>query len=126
MRRLWIAAAILAALAAACLGNAWYAAQFTQGLTVRLERAQGLAAQGDWEGAAALSGEAFRRWQDRGFYLHVLMRHSDADQIFRSFRTLEQYLALEEPGQYAAANADLIAQLELLSEMEQLSWKNIL
>ena len=81
---------------------------------------------GDWEGAAALSGEAFRRWQDRGFYLHVLMRHSDADQIFRSFRTLEQYLALEEPGQYAAANADLIAQLELLSEMEQPSWKNIL
>ena len=33
---------------------------------------------------------------------------------------------LEELDQYVAANADLIAQLELLSEMEQPSLVNIL
>lgn len=37
-----------------------------------------------------------------------------------------QYLDLEELDQYAAANADLVAQLELLSEMEQPSLVNIL
>ena len=38
---------------------------------------------------------------------------------------LDQYLALEESDQYTAANAELICQLELLSEMEQPSLVNI-
>ena len=37
-----------------------------------------------------------------------------------------QYLDLEEMDQYAAANADLISQLELLSEMEQATVVNVL
>ena len=53
------------------------------------------------------------------------MRHSDTDQILCSFRALEQYLTLEEPDQYTAANAELITQLELLAEMEQPSLVNI-
>ena len=89
-------------------------------------QAQALAGEGDWEEASRLSREAFQLWQDHEFYLHVLMRHSDTDGILRAFRALEQYLALEESDQYTAANADLIAQLELLSEMEQPSWENIL
>ena len=50
----------------------------------------------------------------------------DTDQILRTFRQVIQYLELEELDQYAAANADLVAQLELLSEMEQPSLVNIL
>ena len=126
MKRLWTAAAILLLLLAACLASARYAGALTSGLTGRLEQAQEVAAQGDWEEAARLSREAFQLWQDHEFYLHVLMRHGDTDQIYRAFRALEQYLALEESDQYTAANADLIAQLELLSEMEQPSWENIL
>ena len=126
MKRLWIAAAILLLLLAACLGSARYAARFTGALTSRLEQAQALAGEGDWEEASRLSREAFQLWQDHEFYLHVLMRHSDTDGILRAFRALEQYLALEETDQYTAANAELIAQLELLSEMEQPSWENIL
>ena len=126
MRRLGIAAAILLLLLAACLGSARYAKTLTESLTGRLEQAQEVAGQGDWENAARLSREAFQIWQDHEFYLHVLMRHSDTDGILRAFRALEQYLALEETDQYTAANADLIAQLELLSEMEQPSWENIL
>ena len=126
MKRLWTAAAILLLLLAACLASARYAGALTSGLTGRLEQAQEVAAQGDWEEAARLSREAFQLWQDHEFYLHVLRRHGDTDQIYRAFRALEQYLALEESDQYTAANADLIAQLELLSEMEQPSWENIL
>ncbi len=37
-----------------------------------------------------------------------------------------EYLRLEEPDQYNAANADLITQLELLAEMEQPSVVNVL
>ncbi len=126
MRRLGIAAAILLLLLAACLGSARYAETLTESLTGRLEQAQTLAGEGDWEAASRLSQEASQLWQDHTFYLHVLMRHSDTDGILRAFRALEQYLALEETDQYTAANTDLICQLELLSEMEQPAWKNIL
>ena len=54
------------------------------------------------------------------------MRHSDTDQILRSFQAVLEYLPLQEPDQYNAANADLIAQLELLAEMEQVSVANVL
>lgn len=126
MKRLWTAAAILAVLMGGALWNAWYAERLTGGMIQQLKQAQERTAQGDWEEAARLSREAFQLWQDHEFYLHVLMRHGDTDQIYRAFRALEQYLALEESDQYTAANADLIAQLELLSEMEQPSWENIL
>ena len=54
------------------------------------------------------------------------MRHSDTDQILRGFRCVLQYLTLQEMDQYAAANADLIAQIRLLSEMEQATLVNVL
>ena len=94
-------------------------------LSQQLEQAQERTAQGDWEGAAKLSEQAFQSWQDHEEYLHILMRHSDTDEILSSFRALEQYLALEETDQYTAANAELMTQLELLAEMEQPSLVNI-
>ena len=125
MKRLWAASAILAVLLGGTLWNAWYAERLTGGMIQQLKQAQERTAQGDWEGAAELSGKAFQRWQDHRLYLYVLMRHSDVDQVLTSFRALEQYLALEETDQYTAANAELITQLELLAEMEQPSLVNI-
>ena len=54
------------------------------------------------------------------------MRHSDTDQILRAFRSVLQYLEIQEMDQYTAANADLITQLELLSETEQAALVNVL
>ena len=45
--------------------------------------------------------------------------------ILRAFRSVLQYLDIREMDQYAAANADLMVQLELLSEMEQASLGNV-
>ena len=125
MKRLWAAAAILAVLLGGTLWNAWYAERLTGGMIQQLKQAQERTAQGDWEGAAELSEQAFQSWQDHEVYLHILMRHSDTDEILSSFRVLEQYLALEETDQYTAANAELMIQLELLAEMEQPSLVNI-
>ena len=55
-----------------------------------------------------------------------MLRHSDTDQVLRAFRAVLEYLELEELDQYAAANADLVAQLELLAEMEQATLVNVL
>lgn len=126
MRRLWMASLLLALLLALCLGNAWYSLTLTRQLAGQLNEAQALVEQDRWQDARALTRQAYDSWNGHHFYLHVFLRHSDTDQILRTFRQVTQYLELEELDQYVAANADLVAQLELLSEMEQPSVVNIL
>ena len=126
MKRLWIAAALLAFLLGASLANAWYSQSLTGDMTDRLRQAQSLAEGENWDQAEAVTRQVYEDWQDHHFYLHTLMRHSDTDQVLRAFRQVLEYLRLQEPDQYNAANADLIAQLELLAEMEQVSVANVL
>lgn len=126
MKRLWIAVGILLLILGTALGTGWWANQFTGDLTDRLEAAQELAGRGQWEKADEVTQQAYQLWQSKQFPLHVLMRHADTDQIYMSFREVEQFLNLREPDQYAAANAQLIAQLELLAEMEAPTLENVL
>lgn len=126
MKRLWIAAAILVLMLGASLVNGWYAQSLTGEMTKQLRQAQSFTGLDDWERAESVTRQVYEDWQEHHFYLHTLMRHSDTDQILRAFRQVMEYLRLQEPDQYNAANADLIAQLELLAEMEQPSVVNVL
>lgn len=126
MKRLWIAVGLLALLLAASLTNAWYAQNITEDMGRQLRQAQSLTEQEEWSRAEALTRQVYEDWQGHHFYFHTLMRHSDTDQILRAFRQVLEYLRLREPDQYNAANADLMAQLELLAEMEQATIVNVL
>lgn len=126
MKRLWIAAGLLILLLAASLTNAWYVQSVTGEMGERLRQAQTLAEGDDWTRAEAMTRQVYEDWQARHFYFHTLMRHSDTDQVLRAFRQVLEYLRLQEPDQYNAANADLVAQLELLAEMEQATVVNVL
>lgn len=126
MKRLYIAAALLALLLGLSLVNGWYSERLTGEMREQLRQAQRLAEEEDWGRAEAVTRQVYEDWQNRHFYFHTTMRHSDTDQVLRAFRTVLEYLQLQEPDQYNAANADLMAQLELLAEMEQASVVNVL
>ena len=126
MKRLYIAAALLILLLGASLTNGWYARKVTGEMCKELRQAQLLAEVEDWSQAESITRQVYEDWQGRHFYFHTLMRHSDTDQVLRAFRQVLEYLPLQEPDQYNAANADLMAQLELLAEMEQASVVNVL
>ena len=126
IKQLAAALALLIFLLGCSLGNAWYAQRLTETITSPLGQAQRLARADRWEEAAKLTQGAYDNWNGHHFYLHAVLRHSDTDQILRSFRAALEYLKLEELDQYAAANADLLAQLELLAEMEQAALVNVL
>lgn len=126
MKRLWIAAALLMVLLGASLANGRHAQALTGEMRESLRQAQDLAEQEDWGRAESLTRQVYEDWQSHHFYFHTVMRHGDTDEILRAFRTVLEYLQLREPDQYNAANADLMAQLELLAEMEQASVVNVL
>ena len=125
MKRLWIALALLAALLCGTLLHTWSLRGFTQGLTHSLEQAQELTRADRWEEARTVTQEALQTWRERDVYLHVLLRHADTDQIYAGFQETLALLDSQEYGEYAAANPRLITQIELLSEAEQLTLKNV-
>lgn len=126
MKRLWIALAILLGIFGASLLSAHWLSGFTGQLTQLLERSEQAARAGDWEAAAALTGQAARNWQQRSGGLHVVLRHADIDQVHISFEEVQQLLDSRELGEYTAANARLMVQLGLLCEAEQFTVQNLL
>ena len=119
MKRLWIAALLLAVLFGATRG-------FTGALNTLLEQAEARAETGDWEEAHVLTEQALTQWQSRDSYLHILLRHSDTDQIYTGFQEVLEFLTCQEAGEYSAANARLMTQISLLYEAEQFTLKNVL
>ena len=126
MKQLWICTALLAVLVAGGLVNARYALALSDRLTLPLIQAQELAREERWEEAQVITHQVYDDWQDSHFYLHTAMKHADTDDILRGFRGVLRYLELREMDQYAAANTDLIARIELLAEMEQATLVNVL
>ncbi len=126
MKRLFAACVILALLLVISLYSGYAVGSLSNTCIQQLKEAQTLAAQDEWSQARTMTQQTFQYWQSFHFPLHTVMRHTENDQILISFRTVEQYLALEEMDQYAAANITLITQLELLAEMEQASLENVL
>lgn len=126
MKRIIAAASILLLVFAATLCHSFYISSLTRELTSILEAAEVNAEKNDWAAAETLTQTARERWDSADAYLHILLRHSETDAIYTGFREVYEFIQCQEGGEYSAANARLIAQLELLSEAEQLTLKNIL
>lgn len=126
MKRLVIAISILLLIFVLTLSHSFYISSFTRELTVLLENAEGNAEKGDWRSAEKLTQTALEKWEKKGTYLHILLQHSDNDSVYTNFQVVNEFIQCQEAGEYSAANARLIAELELLAEAEQLTLQNVL
>lgn len=125
MKRVWIALAILLLIFSSTLLHSKNIGTLAHDLSALLEEAEANAEQGDWTGARKLTQTAREKWEKQDHYLHFTLRHSETDAIYTGFREVAEFIECEESGEYSAANARLIAELELLAEAEQLTLKNI-
>lgn len=126
MKRVVIASAILILIFAGTLWHSFYIESFTGNLSFLLEAAEVRAEEENWQAAQELTQTAWNKWLAKDAYLHILLRHSETDNIFTGFREVAEFIQCQESGEYSAANARLISALELLSESEQFTLKNIL
>lgn len=126
MKRLWISVVILLAMLGSTLGNSWYLNRLISDFEQKLTAAHELSARGNWDTSRTITQQVLDHWQEHDFYFHIMLPHRDIDEIHLTFCEVQEYLNLEEPDQYNAANAKLIAQLGLLAEMERLNLKNVL
>lgn len=126
MKRGWLAAALLALMVGLAFWHMTALGDLTGELGACLKRAEELAEQGDWSGAAQMTEAASRRWDSKHFYLHATLEHDLTDNIAVSFAETLELIECQEVGEYSAANARLIEQLELLGEMERPLPENLL
>lgn len=126
MKRVWVALCILGLLFGGTLAHSFYMEHFVRELTTTLEESETQAEQGNWDRAAQLTQTAREHWEEQRCYLHITLRHSDTDEVYTGFREVAEFIQCQEGGEYSAANAHLIAKLELLAEAEQFTIENIL
>ena len=126
MKRLTIALILFVAVLSATVLHSRHLSRLTDQYCQQLTQSAQLAAADDWTTALDKTEQTLAAWEQHDFYLHTLLRHTDIDAIRLTFHEVVEYLKLEEPDQYTAANAKLITQLELLAEAEQLNLKNVL
>lgn len=126
MKQFWISLALLGVMLGAALGNSLYVSRLSESITERLEGAEEMARRGAWEQVDTITRQCFSDWSDNHAYLHIVSRHADTDEILISFRSVMEYTRLEELDQYVAENRALITEIELLAEMEQPDWLNVL
>lgn len=120
-----VPAAVLAAVLAFCLWNGAAMASRTERWQAGLEEADRLARSGDWEAAAAAIGESYGDWTRYQTYLHCVTGHEAVDGAEAMYRRALAFAGAEEESELRAELADLRAQLRRLSEMEELSIRNV-
>ena len=128
MRRLYLSVGLIALMAALSGLHIWHLNDLTGQLTAQLTQAQALAQREDWDGAARLTRQAKERWTGHEGYLHTTLRHTDIDAVLISLDEALAFLEGEEKqsAEYAAVNARLLTQLELLVEAELPTLTNLL
>lgn len=128
MKRLYVSVALITLLAALSGLHVWHLNDFTGQLTALLTQAQERVEQEDWEGAARLTHQVKERWVSHEGYLHVTLHHADIDAILISMDEALAFLegGEKQPAEYAAVNARLLTQLELLIEAELPTLTNLL
>ena len=128
MKRLYVSIGLIALLTALSGLHIWHLNSVTGQLTALLTQAQEQAGQDNWQEAARLTRQAKDRWMDHEDYLHITLRHADTDAIQISMDEALAFLegGEKQPAEYAAVNARLLTQIELLVEAELPTLTNLL
>lgn len=128
MKRIGIALALILLMAGLFLFHIQCLGHLTNNLADLLTQAEQQVSRDDWPAAESLTRQALDLWESNDFYLHSTMRHTDIDAILVHFHQVLAYLegGEHQPAEYAAANAQLIREIELLWEAELPTLQNIL
>lgn len=126
MKRLWISLAALALIFCATLWNTARVTAVTDSISSKLEEAESAVTQGDWHRATVLTESAQQEWERMDRYFSVVLRHADTDDVTTTFQEVQGFLQWEAEAEYTSVNSALVEKVKHLSEVETLTWNNLL
>ena len=126
MKAYFLSVLTLLAVLSLALWNSASMAGRTQRWQGQLDQVEALATDGAWEEAYQALEESYGDWSSSQAYLHIVSHHDVLDEAEAMYRRAAVFICLQEESRLLGELSDLRHQLRLLSEMEQLSIKNVL
>ena len=126
MKAYFLSVLTLLAVLSLALWNSASMAGRTQRWQGQLDQVEALATDGAWEEAYQALEESYGDWSSSQAYLHIVSHHDVLDEAEAMYRRAAVFICLQEESSLLGELSDLRHQLRLLSEMDQLSIKNVL
>lgn len=126
MKRLWISGLFLATLFSATLYNAWRVDHIIVSIVDLLTQAEEAARVEEWEQVECFTTAAKAEWDAAEDYFSVVLVHAETDEVSTGFEQVMGFLEYQDGPENDSSNGALIAKVQHLSDVEEVSWKNIL
>ena len=126
MTHFYIPVGILAVILSFSLWAGRYVELRTEHWTALLEQADREGRQEDWNAAREQMDRAYADWQSSQTFFHIIMDHEELDAAEGLFAGAFAVCEEGDDADFHQMLAQLIKQLDLLSETQQASIRNIL
>ena len=117
---------LLLALFAASLLNARVSDALVEDWCASLDALQQTAQLEDWDAVRDGLSALHESWDQHTAYFHIILQHDELNEVEALFARADSFAFEQDEGELRACVAELQSQLRVLSEMQEISIKNIL
>lgn len=119
MSRFRIGVGLLLLLLAVCVLSQVRMGAIQKPIAAAVDRAQSLAARGDWTRAGAAVADARRAWEKNRTFVAALADHQPLEDIECLFEMLETYADQRDEAEFRSACADLARRILAVKEAQE-------
>ena len=125
-RFFWIPFLLLLALFGATLVNAAVADRLVEDWCTELDQLQSTAQAEDWDSVRTDLAAFHQGWDRHATYFHIILQHDELNEVESLLARADSFAFEQDEGEFRACVAELQSQLLVLSEMQEISIRNIL
>lgn len=125
-RFFWIPFLLLLALFSAALLNAAVADGLVQGWCAQLDDLQDTAQAEDWPAVHDSLAALHESWDKHTAYFHIVLQHDELNEVESLLARADSFAFEQGKAELRACIAELKSQMLVLSEMQEISIRNIL
>ena len=125
-RFFWIPFLLLLALFSATLANAAVADRLVEDWCTELDQLQSTAQAEDWDSVRDDLSALHESWDAHATYFHIILQHDELNEVESLLARADSFAFEQDEGEFRECVAELQTQLRVLSEMQEISIRNIL
>ena len=125
-RFFWIPFLLLLSLFGATLANAAVADGLVTGWCAALDNLQDTAQAEDWDSVRGNLSAFHESWDAYATYFHIILQHDELNEVESLLARADSFAFEQDEAEFRACVAELKSQLLVLSEMQEISIRNIL
>ena len=106
--------------------NAAVADRLVEDWCTELDQLQSTAQAEDWDSVRTDLAAFHQGWDRHATYFHIILQHDELNEVESLLARADSFAFEQDEGEFRACVAELQSQLRVLSEMQEISIRNIL